>query len=69
MAGNGLLRVGIDGPVGAGKTTVTEQLSRMMAGRYSIVVTTNDISTPVPEIVTFLQEIGGLVPAHEKGPV
>ncbi|WP_212525217.1 urease accessory protein UreG [Actibacterium sp. MT2.3-13A] len=42
---NGPLRVGIGGPVGAGKTTLTEQLCRAMADRYSIAVITNDIYT------------------------
>jgi len=42
---NGPLRVGIGGPVGAGKTTLTEGLCRAMAGRYSVAVITNDIYT------------------------
>ncbi|MEM1066223.1 MAG: urease accessory protein UreG [Pseudomonadota bacterium] len=42
---NGPLRVGIGGPVGAGKTTLTEQLCRRMAGDYSVAVITNDIYT------------------------
>ncbi|MDJ0827117.1 MAG: urease accessory protein UreG [Rhodobacter sp.] len=42
---NGPLRVGIGGPVGAGKTTLTEQLCRAMAGAYSVAVITNDIYT------------------------
>lgn len=42
---NGPLRIGIGGPVGAGKTTLTEQLCRAMAGRYSMAVITNDIYT------------------------
>ncbi len=42
---NGPLRVGIGGPVGAGKTTLTEQLCRAMADRYSVAVITNDIYT------------------------
>jgi urease accessory protein len=45
MAGNGPLRVGIGGPVGAGKTTLTEKLCRAMAGRWSMAVITNDIYT------------------------
>ena len=45
MVSNGPLRVGIGGPVGAGKTTLTEQLCRAMAERYSIAVITNDIYT------------------------
>ncbi len=42
---NGPLRVGIGGPVGAGKTSLTEALCREMAGRYSVAVITNDIYT------------------------
>ncbi|MGB0905681.1 MAG: GTP-binding protein, partial [Mangrovicoccus sp.] len=42
---NGPLRVGIGGPVGAGKTTLTEQLCRALAGPYSVAVITNDIYT------------------------
>ena len=33
MSQNGPLRVGIGGPVGAGKTTLTEQLARAFAPR------------------------------------
>ncbi|WP_095589105.1 urease accessory protein UreG [Actibacterium ureilyticum] len=42
---HGPLRVGIGGPVGAGKTTLTEQLCRAMAQDYSVAVITNDIYT------------------------
>ncbi|MGI9402717.1 MAG: GTP-binding protein, partial [Rhizobiaceae bacterium] len=42
---NGPLRVGIGGPVGSGKTTLTEKLCRAMASDYSIGVVTNDIYT------------------------
>jgi urease accessory protein len=42
---NGPLRVGIGGPVGAGKTTLTEHLCRAMAQDYSVAVITNDIYT------------------------
>ena len=42
---NGPLRVGIGGPVGAGKTTLTAELARAMADRYSVAVITNDIYT------------------------
>lgn len=45
MSGNGPLRVGIGGPVGAGKTTLTEQLARHLAKRCSMAVITNDIYT------------------------
>jgi len=42
---NGPLRVGIGGPVGAGKTTLTEMLCKAMRDRYSVAVVTNDIFT------------------------
>lgn len=42
---NGPLRVGIGGPVGVGKTTLTEQLCRALAQRCSMAVVTNDIYT------------------------
>lgn len=42
---NGPLRVGIGGPVGAGKTTLTERLCRALAARCSMAVITNDIYT------------------------
>lgn len=45
MPGNGPLRVGIGGPVGAGKTTLTEQLCRAMTPRWQVAVITNDIYT------------------------
>lgn len=45
MSKNGPLRVGIGGPVGAGKTTLTEQLARALASRCSMAVITNDIYT------------------------
>ena len=41
----GPLSVGIGGPVGAGKTTLTEQLCRALAHRCSMAVVTNDIYT------------------------
>ncbi|MFC2968165.1 urease accessory protein UreG [Acidimangrovimonas pyrenivorans] len=42
---HGPLRVGIGGPVGAGKTTLTEQLCKALRDDYSIAVITNDIYT------------------------
>ena len=42
---NGPLRVGIGGPVGSGKTTLTEKLCKAMRDSYSIAVITNDIYT------------------------
>jgi urease accessory protein len=42
---NGPLRVGIGGPVGAGKTALMAELCRRMRGKYSIAAITNDIYT------------------------
>lgn len=42
---NGPLRIGIGGPVGAGKTTLTARLAEALKDRYSIGVITNDIYT------------------------
>ena len=42
---HGPLKIGIGGPVGAGKTTLTEQLCRTLASRCSMAVITNDIYT------------------------
>jgi len=42
---NGPLRVGIGGPVGSGKTTLTEKLCKAMRENYSVAVVTNDIYT------------------------
>ena len=42
---NGPLRVGIGGPVGSGKTALTEKLCKAMGRDYSLAVVTNDIYT------------------------
>ena len=42
---HGPLRVGIGGPVGSGKTTLTEKLCKAMSARYSVAAITNDIYT------------------------
>ena len=42
---NGPLRVGIGGPVGAGKTSLTAALARSLSKRFSVGVITNDIYT------------------------
>ena len=42
---NGPLRIGIGGPVGAGKTTLTAALARALRDEYSIAAITNDIYT------------------------
>ena len=45
MSMHGPLRIGIGGPVGAGKTTLTEMLCRGLSSRLSMAVITNDIYT------------------------
>ena len=45
MSPNGPLRVGIGGPVGAGKTTLTANLAKVLKDRLSLAVITNDIYT------------------------
>ncbi len=45
LSPNGPLRVGIGGPVGSGKTTLTEKLCKAMRDTYSLGVITNDIYT------------------------
>ncbi|MEP2530151.1 urease accessory protein UreG [Shimia sp.] len=42
---NGPLRIGIGGPVGAGKTTLTANLCRALRDTLSVAVVTNDIYT------------------------
>lgn len=42
---NGPVRIGIGGPVGAGKTTLSARLSEALKDTYSIGVITNDIYT------------------------
>ena len=45
MANNQVLRVGIGGPVGSGKTALVNVLCKQMRGKYQIAVVTNDIYT------------------------
>ena len=62
---NGPLRVGIDGPVGSGKTALVDRLCKFMRDRYDIVVVTNDIYTK--EDAQFLTRSGALVPERIVG--
>jgi urease accessory protein len=45
MGISGVIRIGIGGPVGSGKTKLVEELCRKMAVYYEIAVVTNDIYT------------------------
>ncbi|MEM7566467.1 MAG: urease accessory protein UreG [Pseudomonadota bacterium] len=55
---NGPLRVGIGGPVGAGKTTLTEKLARVLHPGLDLAVITNDIYTK--EDALFLARVQAL---------
>ncbi len=55
------IKIGVAGPVGAGKTALIERLTREMAKDYSIVVITNDIYTK--EDAEFLTK-NSLLPAE-----
>ena len=55
---NGPLRVGIGGPVGSGKTALTDALCKAMRGTYEVAAITNDIYTR--EDAEFLTRSGAL---------
>ncbi len=61
----GPLRVGIGGPVGSGKTALTERLCRLMSKAYEVAAITNDIYTK--EDAEFLTRSGALVPERIMG--
>ena len=58
MTDNGPLRVGIGGPVGSGKTALTDALCKSMRDDWSVAVITNDIYTR--EDADFLLRSGAL---------
>ncbi len=62
---NGPFRVGIGGPVGSGKTALTERLCRRLRGAHDIAVITNDIYTR--EDAEFLTRAGALPPERIAG--
>ena len=61
----GPLRVGIGGPVGSGKTALTDALCKHMRDTYDIAVVTNDIYTQ--EDAQFLTRSGALVAERIMG--
>jgi urease accessory protein len=61
----GPLRVGIGGPVGSGKTALTERLCKLMSKCYDVAAITNDIYTK--EDAEFLTRAGALVPERIMG--
>ncbi len=62
---SGPLRVGIGGPVGSGKTALTERLCKLLSQCYDIAAITNDIYTK--EDAEFLTRAGALVPERIMG--
>jgi urease accessory protein len=62
---NGPLRVGIGGPVGSGKTALTDRLCKHMRDHFNLAVVTNDIYTK--EDAEFLTRSGALVPERIMG--
>ena len=62
---NGPFRVGIGGPVGSGKTALTERLCRHLRDTHDIAVITNDIYTK--EDAEFLTRAGALDPSRIAG--
>ncbi len=62
---NGPLRVGIGGPVGSGKTALTDALCKTMRATYDVAAITNDIYTK--EDAEFLTRSGALVPERIMG--
>jgi urease accessory protein len=58
IAAHGPLRVGIGGPVGSGKTALTDALCKYLRDHYDIAVITNDIYTR--EDAEFLTRSGAL---------
>jgi urease accessory protein len=63
--GHGPLRVGIGGPVGSGKTALTERLCKLLRQVYDVCAITNDIYTK--EDSEFLTRAGALVPERIMG--
>jgi urease accessory protein len=65
LSSTGPLRVGIGGPVGSGKTALTERLCRYLCPVYNTAAITNDIYTK--EDAQFLTRSGALPPERIMG--
>jgi urease accessory protein len=61
----GPLRIGIGGPVGSGKTALTERLCKWFSPSYDVAAITNDIYTK--EDAEFLTRAGALPPERIMG--
>ncbi|GGE07303.1 urease accessory protein UreG [Polymorphobacter glacialis] len=62
---NGPARIGIGGPVGSGKTALTDRLCKALRDHYDIAAITNDIYTR--EDAEFLTRSGALTPDRIMG--
>ncbi len=62
---HGPLRIGIGGPVGSGKTALTDVLCKSLRERYELAAVTNDIYTR--EDAEFLSRSGALPPERIVG--
>ena len=62
---HGPARIGIGGPVGSGKTALTNVLCKLLRNRFDIAVVTNDIYTK--EDAEFLTRSGALEPERIVG--
>ena len=62
---HGPLRVGIGGPVGSGKTALTDALCKTLRETYDVAAITNDIYTK--EDAEFLTRSGALTPDRIMG--
>ena len=62
---NGPLKVGIGGPVGAGKTSLTAELCKFLSNKISMAVISNDIYTK--EDAEFLMKVQALPLERIKG--
>lgn len=65
VSSNGPLRVGIGGPVGSGKTALTDRLCKAMRDHWDVAAITNDIYTR--EDAEFLTRSGALAPERIMG--